>query len=343
MSVGRRGYRADMRATGDYAIFQGREYQVVSRGCWPDGQRYVGLKLDGPGDDVSGLTCVDQPTSPPRRLGFTATAGLQRYERVTTTGVFDGELVTLYGTQGDIPCFYGRDPKWARRHGWSGSQYDGGWSGHAPLGSISDIREETVDLFHLEDHLALIISVHREIGGGFAPPATAQDFEAYRAAFGDDFPPGLAEIYRVIGGGPFFDSTLLSVEHIIRTRRNWDEIVADATPDDGYDEHLVSHTPQAVSAAYWKPGWVQFTADGGGNGFAVDLSPEPGGTVGQVINVGSDDDYRQRYAASVPDFLCGLANLIRTGRATTTDGHWRFTHPEHPDPSLLIALDANPR
>lgn len=335
--VGGRRYRAGMRATGDYATFHGGEYQVAARGSWPDGRRYVGLVLDDQLDDVSGFDRVEQQqTRPPRRLGFTTTARLDRYERVTTTGVFDGEPVTLYGTQGEIPCFHGRDPGWARLHGWSGSQHDGGWSGHAPLDLISNIHEETVDLFGPQDHLSLIISAH---GAGFAAPATAADLDAYRTAFGEDFPPGLAEIYRTVGGGPFFDSTLLSVERIIRARRMWDGIVAEATPDDGYDEHVESRAPDVVSAAYWKFGWVQFTEDGGGNGFAIDLAPEPAGTPGQVINVGSDDDHRQCYAASIPDFLHKLATLIRTGRATPANGHWLFTHPEHPDPSLLTALD----
>lgn len=326
-----------MRATGDYAVFQGREYQVVSRGSGADGRRYVGLVLDDDLDGVvSGFDRVERQTRPPRRLGFTTTARLDRYERVTTTGVFDGEPVTLYGTEGEIPCLHSRDPGWAELHGWSGSQHDGGWSGHAPLDLISAIHEDIVDLLRPEDHLSLIISAH---GAGFAPPATATDLDAYRTAFGEDFPPGLTEVYRTVGGGPFFDSTLLSVEHIIRTRRMWDAIIADSTPDDGYDEHIQSHAPDVVSAAYWKPGWVQFTADGGGNGFAIDLAPEHAGTPGQVINVGSDDDHRQRYAESVPEFLARLATLIRTGRATLADGHWHFTHPEHPDPSLLTALD----
>jgi len=324
-----------MRATGEYAMFHGREYQVVSRGSWPDGRRCVGLVLDG--DLVSGFERVERQPRSRRTLGFTATAGLDRYERVTTTGVFDGESVVLYGTEGEIPCLHSRDPSWAELHGWSGSQHDGGWSGHAPLESISDIHEETVDLFRTEDHLARIITAHH--GAGFAPPATAQDFDAYRTAFGEDFPPALAELYRVIGGGCFFDSTLLTVGEVIGARRMWDDILTDSIPEDGHDDNIVSHAPDAVSAVYWKYGWVQFTADGGGNGFAVDLSPEPAGTVGQVINVGSDDDYRQRYAASVPEFLSGLTTLIRIGRATTTDGHWLFTHPEHPDPTLLTALD----
>jgi cell wall assembly regulator SMI1 len=334
-----------MRATGDYATFQGREYQVVSRGSEPDGRRYVGLVLDDhPDHDVSGFDRVErQQTRPPRTLGFTTTARLDRYERVTTTGVFDGETVTLHGTQGEIPCFHGRDPNWAQRHGWNGSQHDGGWSGHAPLDLISDLHEDTVDLFRQEDHLSLIINTHHANGAAFAPPATATDFDAYRTAFGEDFPSGLAQLYRAIGGGPFFDTTLLSVERIISVRRMWDGIVADATPDDGYDEPIESHAPHLVSAAYWKPGWVQFTEDGGGNGFAVDLAPEPAGTPGQVINVGSDDDHRQCYATSIPQFLSALATLIRTGRATPTNGHWRFTHPDHPDPSLLTALDTPSR
>ena len=58
---------------------------------------------------------------------------------------------------------------------------------------------------------------------------------------------------------------------------------------------------------------MPFTVDGGGNGFAVDLEPEPGGTVGQIINCGSDEDWRAVVADSLDDFLARIVTLVESG------------------------------
>lgn len=109
----------------------------------------------------------------------------------------------------------------------------------------------------------------------FLPPATPRDLASYRAAFGEDVPAGLAEVYAVVGGGPLLGDDLLSIERVITTKRMWDEIITESEdPDGDYHDSITSLDPDAVSARYWKTGWVQFTMDGGGNGFAVDLAPE---------------------------------------------------------------------
>jgi len=173
----------------------------------------------------------------------------------------------------------------------------------------------------------------------FAPPATAQDLAAYCDAFGEQIPPELAEVYAIVGSGPLLTDNLLSIEQVIATRRMWDGIIADSDdPDSDYHEVITSWNPDAVSALYWKSGWVQFAMDGGGNGFAVDLVPEAGGTVGQVINVGSDEDYRTVLGASVSDFLARIAQMISSGRVSMTgDGYARIDA----DDSVLTALQGS--
>ncbi|HEX6685917.1 MAG TPA: SMI1/KNR4 family protein [Candidatus Limnocylindrales bacterium] len=191
----------------------------------------------------------------------------------------------------------------------------------------------------IERNLSILIDFYGQAGvprDRFAPPATAQDFAAYRAAFGEEIPAGLAEVYAVTGSGPLLGENLLSIEQVIATRRMWDEIIAGSDdPDGDFHEAITSLNPEAVSAFYWKPGWVQFTADGGGNGFAVDPVPEPGGTVGQVINVGSDEDFRTVVGVSVADFLARVAQLIGSGRVSlSASGHAQVDDGD----TLLTAL-----
>ncbi|HZM78302.1 MAG TPA: SMI1/KNR4 family protein [Candidatus Limnocylindrales bacterium] len=191
----------------------------------------------------------------------------------------------------------------------------------------------------IERNLSILIDFYAQAGvprARFAPPATAQDFAVYRDAFGEEVPAGLAEIYAVIGSGPLLNDDLLSIEQVVATRRMWDGIIAESDdPDSDYHESITSLDPDAVSALYWKSGWVQFAMDGGGNGFAVDLVPEPGGTVGQVINVGSDEDYRAVLAVSVADFLARIVRLTGSGRVSLSDdGYTRIDD----DDTVLTAL-----
>jgi cell wall assembly regulator SMI1 len=85
-----------------------------------------------------------------------------------------------------------------------------------------------------------------------------------------------------------------------------------------------------------------FTHDGGGNGLGLDLAPEPGGQVGQVINYGSDDDYRAVLAPSLTDLLGQVAQLIRAGRVTLDGYGWlSVAGPDGPT-SVFDALVPRP-
>ncbi len=195
----------------------------------------------------------------------------------------------------------------------------------------------------IERHLTTIMSFHcRAAGSGaaYGPPAGAQDFADYRTEFGGDVPADLAQVYAVTSGGPLLDNELLGIAGVIRERRIWEQGAAEPDgPDDASPFAVVSLDPDAVSARYWKRGWVPFARDGGGNGYAVDLAPEPGGTVGQVINIGPDEDFRAVVALSVADCLARVAQLISAGRVTVSaSGHTAVDG----DKMLLTALLEDP-
>ncbi len=80
---------------------------------------------------------------------------------------------------------------------------------------------------------------------------------------------------------------------------------------DADDDPNFCITPRAgdppVAREYWRRGWFPFAIDGGGNAYAVDLSPVPGGTYGQIILTGSDEDERRVLAPSLTAFLIEAA------------------------------------
>jgi len=52
--------------------------------------------------------------------------------------------------------------------------------------------------------------------------------------------------------------------------------------------------------------WWPLAEDGGGNHLMVDLDPPPGGTVGQVLVAGPDEDERRVLAPGVGAYLAAL-------------------------------------
>jgi cell wall assembly regulator SMI1 len=66
-----------------------------------------------------------------------------------------------------------------------------------------------------------------------------------------------------------------------------------------------------VKPLYTCADWIPFATDGGGNSLAADLAPAPGGTAGQVIVIGSEEDLRWVLAPSVLDLLRLCAGRLR--------------------------------
>ena len=130
-----------MRPSGYYASYRGEEFAVGSYGRDADGVEYVDLLVAAAADRFAETRSRPdgQPVARVRR------DALDRYERVETTGVHDGQTVALWGAGDTVPCTFVGDPRWAMAHGFAGSQHDG-WHGDIPLAEITDIRETTIAL-----------------------------------------------------------------------------------------------------------------------------------------------------------------------------------------------------
>ncbi|MCE0539598.1 SMI1/KNR4 family protein [Kineosporia rhizophila] len=106
----------------------------------------------------------------------------------------------------------------------------------------------------------------------------------------------------VFGDGWSFDP----VGKVADGWRNWDEVRAGYTPEqlaEDFDSAVEVRDGDPVQGLYTSPDWIGFATDGGGNQLAVDLVPQPGGTVGQVIVIGSDEDLRRVVAPGIVQLL----------------------------------------
>jgi len=162
------------------------------------------------------------------------------------------------------------------------------------------------------------------MGRGFAvrhflnPPASVAEIAAAEDAIGFALPEDLKALWRRTDGQPdpsrinnpapgtvvcplFGQYNFTSVAKSLLIYKGWRDIYEDAGDqfDENFNDVIVVRGSDPVAHEYWRPGWVPFTIDGGGNSYAVDLSPPEGGTYGQVIVIGPDEDLRRVLAPSL--------------------------------------------
>ena len=83
------------------------------------------------------------------------------------------------------------------------------------------------------------------------------------------------------------------------------DIISD--PDGSFDEFITVRDGDFVKTQYFNPLWLPIAQDGGGNAYAIDLDPPQGGTHGQLIVIGPDEDQRRVLAKSVAAFFAETA------------------------------------
>ena len=132
----------------------------------------------------------------------------------------------------------------------------------------------------------------------------------------------------LFGDGWTFDplATLLS------DYRGWADVRRQYSAEelaDDFDSVIEVRPGDPVKALYTCAGWIGFATDGGGNSLAADLAPEPGGTAGQVIVIGPDEDYRRVIAPGITALLRLCASRVRTALAA----------PEEDDGVALYPLE----
>jgi len=168
------------------------------------------------------------------------------------------------------------------------------------------------------------------------PPATNEQIDEFEALIGYELPLAAKALYLISNGqqSPFKVTYLtgrpnrielpfplepdewvsnlfggyefLSLEDAREEYSAWLDVVQGTSSED-FDEFVTVRPGDHVRSQYFNPGWVPIAKDGGGNAYALDLSPPDGGTYGQLIVIGPDEDQRRVLAPSLVAFFKGIA------------------------------------
>ena len=101
---------------------------------------------------------------------------------------------------------------------------------------------------------------------------------------------------------------LLSIKEIIEQCNFWNEMVANGEFDEFFEER-----DNGVKGDWWNTKWIPFTHDGSGNHICIDLDPSNTGTMGQVIRMYHDDDYRPVEAPSFQEWFAQYLDRLEAG------------------------------
>ncbi|MBX8471872.1 SMI1/KNR4 family protein [Pseudomonas sp. RIT778] len=155
-----------------------------------------------------------------------------------------------------------------------------------------------------------------------APGCSDAAIAEFESLVGKPFPESLKALYKWRDGqrgaansGPFYGLEFLS---LAKARDNWEswKSIIDGWSSEEMTEasaFCTSGTPDAVQKLYASKYWIPFAYDYGGNHLGVDLDPGARGTVGQVINFGSDEDDKYVVATSVAAFMEWLVDQLESG------------------------------
>jgi cell wall assembly regulator SMI1 len=100
---------------------------------------------------------------------------------------------------------------------------------------------------------------------------------------------------------------LLALDNIWDEWKSWKAHI-----EAGQFADLEGGPDKGIRSDWWHPGWVPFASNGGGDLLCIDLAPDKGGTVGQVITMNHESPDRTLLAKSFGEWLAVLAEELDT-------------------------------
>ncbi|MEK6235658.1 MAG: SMI1/KNR4 family protein [Planctomycetales bacterium] len=149
------------------------------------------------------------------------------------------------------------------------------------------------------------------------PGAASQQIDQLESDLGVKFPADFRESYLLhdgqaedgafISGGGYLSNyyEFLSLERIGETWRHWQEMLDELVEFQDFP----INPDEGVQAKWWHEKWIPIADNGGGDVMCVDLEPDAGGRVGQVVSVDHESNRRRVAGDSVSEWLHGMLDV----------------------------------
>lgn len=190
-----------------------------------------------------------------------------------------------------------------------------------------------------------------EILGDLAPGCSDAAIAEFESIVGRPFPESLKQLYKLHDGqhgaansGPFYGLSFLSLAAAKTHWESWKDIIDEWSPEEMTEASAfcTSGSSGAIQTLYANRYWIPFAFDYGGNHLGVDLDPGERGTLGQVINFGSDEEDKYVVATSVDTFIEWLVDQLESGNFAIREEDDGGRSLNTKEPELFNFLDAVP-
>jgi len=163
------------------------------------------------------------------------------------------------------------------------------------------------------------------------PPASEDRLRELEALLGLSLPADLCASYAIHDGSTaFVGDSLLTLDEIAAEWNAPTTLHADGTL---VDDDITS-VAGPVKAVWWSRAWIPILADGAGNLRCVDLDPDAGGDIGQIVHYWHDTGSRSVIDRDFKSVLAALMTELETR-------HSRYGEPicyyEHEDGTPYLA------
>lgn len=144
--------------------------------------------------------------------------------------------------------------------------------------------------------------------------ATDEAIDKVQSDLGVAFPEDLRESYRLHDGSGSqavfaYGFHLLSLEEIVESWNMWRNHVLQ-----GLFENVQSTPEGPIKSTWWNLKWMPVTHNSGGDHQLLDMDPDKGGTVGQIVDFSHEAGALRVLASSFGDWLLQFSQDLKNGK-----------------------------
>ncbi|MGE6259952.1 SMI1/KNR4 family protein [Heyndrickxia sporothermodurans] len=150
------------------------------------------------------------------------------------------------------------------------------------------------------------------------PPATEYEIQLIEEQMNIKFSSDLRQLYLThngeneMGPGLFFGLPFLSLNDLLQEWKIWSELEEEYA----FEGDSFSIPTGYIKERYINRYWIPISKDFGGNNLGIDLDPDNGGKIGQLINFGRDEEVKFVIANQLNDLLQFIIETIEEGNYT---------------------------
>ncbi|HEY9060006.1 MAG TPA: SMI1/KNR4 family protein [Pseudobacteroides sp.] len=177
------------------------------------------------------------------------------------------------------------------------------------------------------------------------PAVELKEVSTIEEKMGIQLPDELKSLYLCNNGekenleGSILGLRFLSVGEMFLSWCDWLYVLKDKELMKACEKEAESVPENAVRKVYVNRKWIPFAHDQEGNYIGIDLDPDENGTVGQIINYGSDENRKYVIAKSLREFLFIMVKVLESSMPSIKTRYKRVVIKVWEDNPIQMIID----